>query len=117
MQRHLYFVCPTDHLESIINDSFEQENYYITSIGNAIEFDETVTPEVNELLDSKNITTISSALSQSNRVVLEAMEKKCSEIAGLSAFQNKLRRQKKFIEEVWRTNDPNFLALSCYLKR
>lgn len=114
MHRHLYFICPTDHLEPIINNTFKQENYYISSLGNSIEFDSEMAYEVNELLDSKRIMNISFALSQNNSV-LEAMEKKYAGISGLTNLQNKLKRQKKYAQEIWDTNDPNFLAISYHL--
>lgn len=35
MHKCLYLVCPTDCLEPIINNTFKQEHYFYTSLGNA----------------------------------------------------------------------------------
>ena len=39
MLKHLYFICPTDFLEGVIENVFKQINYYYTSLGNSITFD------------------------------------------------------------------------------
>ncbi len=115
MQRHLYFICPTDNLESVINKAFRQENYYITSLGNSILFDDKTVAEINKLLDSKDIKRVSFVLSQNNRVVLEAMEMKSAESNGLNDFQNKIKRQKNYAHGIWNGNDHQFLTLSYHL--
>ena len=38
MSNNLYFICPTDNLESIINSTFNEEKYYVTSLANSITF-------------------------------------------------------------------------------
>lgn len=55
MQKHLYFICPTDHLETVINNTFKQENYYCNSLGNSIKFDSEMVGQINVLIETKNI--------------------------------------------------------------
>ena len=47
MQKHLFFVCPTDNLESVINFKFKHENYFLTSLGNSFEFNKDNVNEIN----------------------------------------------------------------------
>lgn len=116
MQKHLYFICPTDHLEPVINNTFKQENYYFTSLGNSIAFDTSMVWQLNELLQSKNIRDISFVLSDNNRIVSDALEKQdFSEITGLSNFYNQITRQKEYFKGVWQTYNRQFLILSYHL--
>ena len=116
MQKHLYFVCPTDYLEPVINTTFKKENYYLTSLGNSIAFDTDRVEQLNELLQTKNIRDITFVLSDNNRIVSDALEKKdFSEITGLNDFYNQIARQKKHSEGVWKTYNRQFLILSYHL--
>ncbi len=116
MQRHLYFICPTDHLESVINSTFKQENYYLTSLGNSIAFDTDMMVQMNELLHVKNIRDISFVLSDNNRILSDALENKdYSQITGLSNFYNEITKQKEHSEGVWQTYNRQFLMLSHHL--
>ena len=115
MTRHLYFVCPTDNLEPVIDNEFKQENYYITSLGNSITFDNETISEINELLSSRNIRNVSFVLSHNNRVVMEAIEKGDTEIPGLIDFQCRIKEQKKQSEALWLKADHRLLTLSYHL--
>ncbi|MDN5213216.1 hypothetical protein QQ020_14200 [Fulvivirgaceae bacterium BMA12] len=116
MQKHLYFICPTDHLEPIINSTFKQENYYFTSLGNSIVFDTNMVSQLKELLQTKNIQDISFVLSDNNRIVSDALGKQAfSGITGLSNFYNQITRQRENSEEVWQTYNHQFLILSHHL--
>ena len=115
MPGHLYFICPTDHLEPVINDVFDQENFFITSLGNSIVFNEDMISEVNELLDLKGIRNIFFVLSDNNRIVLEALEKEYSEKSGLSELSFKIKRQRKCAEELWNKNNHQIVTLSYHL--
>ena len=115
MQKSLYFICPTDCLETIINRTFKQQNYFCTSLGNSIAFDEKMTWEVKKLIDEKDIAEIFFVLSEDNRVVLDATKNHhYSEIRGLSGFYAHIRKNKEQSETSWQT--PNLhLMLSYHL--
>ncbi len=116
MQKHLYFVCPTDHLEPVINSTFKQENYYFTSLGNSIVFDTNMVSQLKELLQAKNIRDISFVLSDNNHIVSDALGKQeFLGIAGLSNFYNQMTRQTEYFEGVWQTYNHQFLILSHHL--
>lgn len=116
MQKHLYFICPTDQLEPIINNRFKQTNFYLTSLGNSIAFDADMISEVKELLETENINDISFVLSDDNRFVSDALENKdLSEVTGLSGFYNQIERQKERSQGVRQTWNRQFLILSYHL--
>ena len=116
MRKHLYFICPTDHLEPIVNNTFKQENYYLTSLGNSITFDTDMILQVSELLQTNDIRDISFVLSHNNCIVLDALEKQdFSRITGLSDFYNQIARRRDHSEGLWRVNNLQFLILSHHL--
>jgi len=116
MNKHLYFICPTDYLETVIDNTFKQEKYYCTSLGNSITFDKDMMWRLNEILEEKEISEISFILSDDNRIVLDALGKQgFSEIIGLNNFYNQIIRQKKNSEVSWQTRNRQFLILSYHL--
>jgi hypothetical protein len=66
MNKHLYFICPTDHLETVIQKISQEKNYYLTSLGNSIDLDFETMGQINSLIESKKITQISFILSNNN---------------------------------------------------
>mgnify|MGYP004137638051 CR=1 FL=1 len=70
MRKHLYFVCPTDHLETVINDHCYQENYYLTSLGNSVSFNSEFIGEINSLIEANRITEITFILSDNTSAIL-----------------------------------------------
>ena len=116
MKRHLYFICPTDNLEPVINNTFKQENYYLTSLGNSIEFNADMVSQLNELLRTRNIRDISFVLSDNNRFVSDALGKKdYLGVTGLRNFYHQIAKQKEHSEGVWQTYNRQFLILSYHL--
>ena len=69
MHKHLYFVCPSDNLESLTNEKFPQENYFLSSLGSSISFSSDFVEEVNALIESKGIEKITFVLSDDNKFV------------------------------------------------
>ena len=74
MYKHLYFVCPSDHLEALIEKEFPHENYFMSSLGNSISFSKDITEEVNALIESKGIEKISFILSEDNKLILDGIK-------------------------------------------
>jgi len=78
--KHLYFICPTDNLETIIENTFSNTNYYLSSLGNTINFDQGFIEEVNAQIRAKGISEITFILFDTNRIILDlyALEEKKS---------------------------------------
>lgn len=116
MRKHLYFICPTDNLENIIDFHSKQENFYCTSLGNSIKLDTETLGQLELLLASKNITEISFVLANDNRIVTDALEKQSFlEVASLRSFYRQILMQKNHAEISWQTYDHRFLLLSYHL--
>ena len=118
MQNCLYFVCPTDYLESVINRTFRHKSYYYSSLGNSVVFDSNTIRQVKSLIRKYNIREVSFVLSYDNRIVLDALgDQDYSEIRGLDNFYNEIKRQKKSSEESWQSCNRRFSILSYYLNK
>ena len=118
MQKRLYFICPTDHLECIINDTFGHSNYYYTSLGNSVVFDQATTQRIRRLIKKHNIKDISFVLSNNNPILLNALgDKDFSEIKGLKKFYTEITTQKKRLEVSWQSYNHRFTIFSYYLNK
>ncbi|MEO1257238.1 MAG: hypothetical protein AAFZ15_00515 [Bacteroidota bacterium] len=116
MQKHLYFVCPSDYLETVIDKTFRQENYYCTSLGNSMVFDLDTVEEIIKLLKSKNINEVSFVLSDDNSIVQDALEKQdFSGITVLNDFYDKIIAHQEHSEVSWQICNRKFLILSYHL--
>ena len=74
MQKNLYFLCPSDNLEAVIEKKYPKENYFLSSLGNSISFSDDFILDINSLIESKGIGKITFILSNSNRFILDAMK-------------------------------------------
>ena len=112
----LYFICPTDFLESVINKSFQDEKYYYSTLGNSINFDNKVLKNTKKLIETKNIRAIYFVLSSDNRIVFDALgNQDYSRIKGLNVFYDQVIKQKETVELSWQAWNSDFLILSYYL--
>ena len=69
MLKHLYFTCPTDHLETTINKSFEHENYFLSTLGNSVSFSSEFVNEISSFIKANSINKITFILSDNNRII------------------------------------------------
>ena len=112
----LYFICPTDSLEPIINDTFTSGSYYYTSLGNSITFDKHVMRQIKKLIRTKKIQEIYFVLSNDNRILLDALgNQNFSDITGLNDFYTQIIQQKKDSETSWQGQNHQSLILSNHL--
>ena len=74
MQKNLYFLCPSENLEAVIEKRYPQENYFLSSLGNSISFSDDFILDINSLIESKGIGKIIFILSNNNRFILDAMK-------------------------------------------
>lgn len=118
MHKCLHLVCPTDCLESIINDRFEYENYFYTSLGNSVMFDGNTLCIIERLIKKHDIREVSLVLSINNRVVFDALEnQKFSKIRGLKSFYANIKNQKTHSIALQHLNNKQFVFLSYYLNK
>ena len=117
MQSHLYFICPTDHLEPIINEAFQNDNYYYTSLGNSIVFNTSTVGQIQELIKDQGIQKITFVLSDENAIILDGIGQKAfTDISGLSHFYNGLVNQSTALNMVWKSFDFQTALFSYYLQ-
>ncbi len=116
MNSRLYFICPTDCLESIIENTFHQENYFYSSLGNSVPFTQIELSQIMKLICSKGIREIYFILSDDNQIVSDAIDKQdFSNIRGLKKFYDQVILQKEHLEMSWKTQNSQLLILSSFL--
>ncbi|MEM7379949.1 MAG: hypothetical protein AAF361_01980 [Bacteroidota bacterium] len=116
MHSSLYFVCPTDCLEPVINRSFGDTNYFYTSLGNSVVFDEDTVNHIKGLILKHNIKEISFVLSLTNPIIIDALDNQSfTDIIGLNEFYEEILRQKKNSEVLFRKHNRQFTILSYHL--
>ncbi len=87
MEKCLFFVCPTDYLESTISKSFHFENYFYSTLGNSIRFTDIELLEIKKLIDRAQIDQIYFVLSLDNKIVQDALGgKNFSKIKGMRDY-------------------------------
>lgn len=116
MERHLYFICPTDHLEPVINNTYQRENYFLTSLGNSLTFDIEMTLWLSEFLRTKNIRNITFVLSEDNCVIRDRSgDNTLTDISAINALNEKLVQHRKDMKKAWKTYDQRLMTLSYHL--
>ncbi|CAL2091132.1 hypothetical protein [Tenacibaculum sp. 190524A05c] len=117
MQKCLYFICPTDALESVINNSFNSENYYYTSLGNSINLNDRVIASLEDLIVDKRISEISIIIANDNRIIRDAVEDKSfSELNGLDGFYETIEIQRNFLNVFWQINTGKDTLLNNFIR-
>lgn len=115
MKNHLFFICPTDHLEAIL-ESHDEENYYFSSLANSIDFDDDLIGQINELIETKSIRKITFILSEDNKIINKALNsQKLSNIKALDSFFDKINQQKKNFHVLFQKNNIKTPILSYHL--
>lgn len=116
MNKSLYFICPTDYLEPVINKTFRHKKYYYASLGNSVSFDCATMREINTLIKNKDVRNISFVLSTSNPIIQDALgNQEFSHLRGVKNVYNEIKKQKEHSKALGQTVDPNFCILSYYL--
>lgn len=116
MQKHLFFICPTDHLEFAINRVFPDENYFFTSLGNSVSFDEELMVYLNEMLLEKKIQRVTFVLNENNAIVVDAMKSRSpSSLDKMEGFYSQVAWQEDATFKLWRKCDSRMAVLSNLL--
>lgn len=118
MDKHFYFICPTDCLENTINKTFKYENYFYTSLGNSFIFDSETIKYIIQVIEKYDIRDVFFVLSMDNEIVTEALENhQFSNIETLNSFCNEITKQKERSKISFQKGDRQFIVLSYYLNK
>ncbi|MAW84618.1 MAG: hypothetical protein CL832_09535 [Crocinitomicaceae bacterium] len=117
MQKNLYFLCPSENLEAVIEKSFPQENYFLSSLGNSISFSDDFILDINSLIESKGIGKITFILSNNNRFILDAMKnKEFKYIKELKEYYKTIEKRKVLTIKSYKNKNFTSLITSHILK-
>ncbi|WP_394749338.1 hypothetical protein [Spongiimicrobium salis] len=118
MQKSLYLLCPTDHLETIIDHRFGSKNYFYSSLGNAAIFDADVMLEIKEMIQKHHIKEVFLVWSNENRIVLDALgNQNFHEIRSLNNLYSGITQQIKYTVLLKQSANPEFSMMSYCLKK
>lgn len=116
MSKTLFLLCPTDCLETIVNNTFANKNYFYTSLGNSFIVDDITLKSIKKLILKEKIKNIYFVLSNDNQIILDALERQIfSEINGLKEFYSEVVKQKADSEVMWLTTNNKHLIISYLL--
>lgn len=118
MENSLFFICPTDCLEPVINSSFKGENYFFTSLGNSVSFDVDTIFHIGHLIRKYDINRIYFVLSDNNSILKDALGRQnFSRIGEMADFYHEVCQVKKKSDASWQLYNKKYLMLSCFLKK
>lgn len=116
LNNHLYFICPTDNLEVIINKTFKENNYYFTSLANTIMFDVDEVGHISSLIETEQISKITFVLSDDNQIIKEVLHNKdYSNTEWMKKFHLYINSQKKRFNLLTNKQHSTTPILSYYL--
>ena len=118
MQKHLYFICPTDHLETVITRTFKRDHYFISSLANSIELDQESVEYINGLIETEKINEISFILSKDNQMINCAIQNP-NRSNSYSMYNSKstIDLKIKNLACSKKTTDVQLIAISNYLDK
>jgi len=116
MKHVLNFVCPTDHLETIIDQSFDHLNFYCTSLGNCLKIDAGFIASLISIINKNKIGFVYFILSDQNEIIKDAIQNRnYSDIRGLSKLSIRLEGLSEKSREIWDTEELYSLIVSNHL--
>ncbi len=116
MQNRLFFICPTDGLEPVINRRFKGRNYYYTSLGDSVVFDHNTVWQIKRLIRKHNIKEIFFVLSSNNSILLDALgNQEYEDITRLTQFYKDFKTYNKYSMVLSYIHKNLFSVLSSHL--
>lgn len=116
MHNRLFFVCPADRLESIINTKFRGVNHYYTSLGDSVIFDHNTVGQIKRLIIKNNIKEIFFVLSNNNPIVLDALgNQEYARITKMTDFYRNLKVDNKYPLVLWHINKNQLSVITPHL--
>lgn len=114
--KRLFFICPTDCMEVVINNAFDGDNYFVSSLGNSLSLDASQLEEISALIETEGIKEVHFVLSYDNRVLHDAFgEQQFSGIGELNRFYHEIANQSMHSVLLWQTNSRRKAALLSHL--
>lgn len=118
MQKCLYLLCPTDCLESIINNHFQHENYFYTSLGNSFNANSDTISRIKCVIQKHQIKKICFVLANDNKIISDAITNQdFSDIQGLRNFHTEIVTQKEQSVVITTKRNKQFFIISNYLNK
>ena len=116
MQKRLYLLCPTDYLETIVNDAFSCDNFFYYSLGTSFTMEVNSIESIRKLVKKHHIQEISFVLSNNNHIVNDALGKQnFIKMRGLCCLYFQITKQKRYSDLFWQTDYNQFSILSYHL--
>ena len=116
MHKHLYFVCPSDNLEGLIDKKFPQENYFLSSLGNSLSLSKDIILEVSALIELNGIEKITFILSDDNKLIFDGLRNQnFDNINVLKKLYNNISDYKKLTSKVYEEGNIQILVTSNLL--
>tara|TARA_B100000963_G_C22283877_1_gene518363 strand:- start:110 stop:604 length:495 start_codon:yes stop_codon:yes gene_type:complete len=118
MFNKLYFICPTDNIESIINSKLNDNNFYITSLANSITLNYNFIRELYLIIESKKIREITFVLSDDNRLINDILENKDNKnIRSLDHLNLEIYSHKNFFKKELTISEIRLYIISYLLNQ
>jgi len=116
MTNHLFMICPTDHLESIIREKFDGQKYFYTSLGNSFTIEANKVCEIIQVIKKHKIEEITFIISENNKIILDAIDQQeFIGIRGLNSSYNQINKNRNLSRQMWSSHEQYILFLSYYL--
>lgn len=118
MKKRLFFVCPSDFMEPVINKVFKGDNYFLTSLGNSVYFDGSLIMEIINLIENEGVKEIKFILSDDNKIFQDAYgDKKFAVLTGLESFYGDVACQMKQPVQQWHMKYSGALTIPNHLNK
>ncbi len=118
MRKCLYMICPTDHLESVINSRFEGHHFFYSSLGNTLIMDKYTIGQIALLIQTNNINEITFMLSEDNCILLDTLYNgHALRIRGLDDSYAHIQECRKHVENSWPPYIQHAMILSYHLNQ
>lgn len=109
-------MCPTDCLEVVINNTFQQEHYFYTSLGNSFNLNDETLNNLKCVVEKYHIRKICFVIANDNKIVNDALgNQEFSSISGLQKFYTDISKQKEQSKILWQNDNRKLSVLSYYL--
>ena len=109
-------MCPTDCLETSINEKFKSENYFYTSIGNSFNLDKMSMEHIKKLIVKHKIKNIDFVLSLDNSFISYVLNKRFNlQDKGLKKYQENINKKKIQAKIIDQKVNHRYLLLSYIL--
>lgn len=118
MQKSLYFVCPTDCMETIITKTFDKEQFFYATLGNCLSLDIDTLTGLKDCIEREQITSVCFVLADDNKIIKEATEGQLfSEIKVLRDLCAELTKQSRHCNLLCEKKNAYIAVLSYYLNK